>query len=152
MEIRGRQTANVKNFLTMSFYSHSENVGMARVVAAAFAAQADFTLNTLEEIKVAVSEAVTNAIVHGYAARDGMVEMTISLYDDRLEFVVADHGCGIADIAQARQPSFSTDPERMGLGFAFMESFMDKLEVTSVVGQGTVVTMCKYLPAAAASR
>lgn len=152
MENRGHQAANIKNYLTMSFYSHSENVGVARVAAASFAAQADFTLNAIEEIKVAVSEAVTNAIVHGYADWDGMVEMTLALYDDRLELVVVDHGCGIADVAQARQPSFSTDPERMGLGFAFMESFMDKLDVTSTLGQGTVVTMCKYLPAAAAAR
>lgn len=144
-----RKKELIKNQLIMEFSSNSENVGVARVAAASFAAQADFTLDAIEEIKVAVSEAVTNAIVHGYRQRAGLVKMILTLYEDRLELVIADNGVGIADVEQVRQPSYSTDPERMGLGFAFMESFTDKLEVTSAVGKGTVVKMIKYLPSLA---
>lgn len=136
-----------KNQIRMSFPSSSENVGIARVTAAAFASQLDLTLNDIEEIKVAVSEAITNAVVHGYGDKEGEIEFTLSLDGDRLEFVVTDHGKGIADVEQARQPSFSTDPERMGLGFVFMESFMDELSVESAVGKGTTVRMTKIVAA-----
>ena len=135
----------LKNQLSMSFYSNSENVGIARVTAAAFAAQLDLTLNEVEEIKVAVSEAISNAVIHGYGEVKGIVEFTMNLYDDKLEYVIVDHGIGIADIEQARQPSYSSDPERMGLGFVFMESFMDELVIDSVVGQGTKVTLVKKI-------
>lgn len=137
----------IKNKLTMSFDSLSENVGIARVAAAAFAAQIDFTLNEIEEIKVAVSEAVSNAVIHGYADHVGTVDFSMTLYDDKLEYVVADRGKGIADIALARQPSYSSDPERMGLGFVFMESFMDELKIDSALNKGTVVTMTKKIDA-----
>ena len=133
----------LKNQLSMSFYSNSENVGIARVTAAAFAAQLDLTLNEVEEIKVAVSEAISNAVIHGYAQTSGQVEVTMNLYEDKLEFIIVDHGHGIADIDQARQPAYSSDPERMGLGFVFMESFMDQLEIESAVGQGTKVRLVK---------
>ncbi len=139
-----------KNRIKMSFPSGSENVAIARVTAAAFAAQLDLTLNDIEEIKVAVSEAISNAVIHGYGDQPGEIEFTLSLDGDRLEFVVTDYGKGIADIEQARQPSFSTDPERMGLGFVFMESFMDELAVESAVGKGTTVRMAKRVPAAPA--
>jgi stage II sporulation protein AB (anti-sigma F factor) len=132
-----------KNRLKMFFPSTSENVGIARVAAAAFAAQVDLTLNDIEEIKVAVSEAISNAIIHGYAEEVGEVEFTLTLFDDRLEFIITDHGRGIADIEQARRPSFTTAPERMGLGFVFMESFMDELSVESTVNKGTTVRMVK---------
>ena len=136
----------VKNRIFMSFTSNSENVGIARVAAAAFAAQMDLTLNEIEEIKVAVSEAVSNSVIHGYGNDNkGIIEFTMMLYEDRLEYIIVDHGKGIADIAQARQPSYSSDPERMGLGFVFMESFMDELIVESQVGVGTTVKMVKKI-------
>jgi len=132
------------NQLNMSFLSIPENVAFARVTAAAFASQLEFTINDLEEIKVAVSEAVANAIVHGYGnAIDKMVAMEIKLYTNKLEISLIDEGIGIKDIKQALQPSFSTDPERMGLGFVFMQSFMDKLKINSVPGKGTKVIMSK---------
>lgn len=133
----------IKNQIIMSIRSLSENVGIARVSAAAFAAQIDFTLNEIEEIKVAVSEAVSNAVIHGYEYQDGEIEIKMTLYEDRLEFIIIDHGKGIPDIALARQPSYSSDPERMGLGFAFMESFMDELCIESEVNTGTLVKMVK---------
>lgn len=139
-----------ENRIKMSFPSNSENVGIARVTAAAFAAQLDLTLNDIEEIKVAVSEAISNAVIHGYGEKVGEIEFTLGLDGSRLEFVITDFGKGIADIAQARQPSFSTDPERMGLGFVFMESFMDELVVESAVGKGTTVRMVKIIEAAPA--
>lgn len=135
-----------KNEVKLEITANGENVGMARVVAATFAAQLDFTLNTLEEIKVAVSEAVSNAIIHGYGnSGEGMVCIMLRLFEDCIEFTVTDNGCGIADIEQARQPAYSSDPERMGLGFVFMESFMDKVEIWSKVGQGTTVQMVKNI-------
>lgn len=133
----------IKNHFFIRFTSLSENVGLARVMAAAFAAQIDFTLNEIEEIKVAISEAVSNSVIHGYENQSGEIELVMNLYEDKLEYIITDFGKGIADIAQALQPSFSTDPERMGLGFVFMESFMDKLEVKSELGQGTKVRMIK---------
>ncbi|EIW18459.1 MULTISPECIES: anti-sigma F factor [Pelosinus] len=133
----------IKNQITMSIRSLSENVGIARVSTAAFAAQVDFTLNEIEEIKVAVSEAVSNAVIHGYEYQDGEIEIKMTLYEDQLEYIIVDHGKGIADIALARQPSYSSDPERMGLGFAFMESFMDELYIESEVNKGTLVRMVK---------
>jgi stage II sporulation protein AB (anti-sigma F factor) len=133
----------IKNQITMSIQSLSENVGIARVSAAAFAAQIDFTLNEIEEIKVAVSEAVSNAVIHGYEYQNGEIEIRMTLYNDKLEYIIIDHGKGITDIDLARQPSYSTDPERMGLGFAFMESFMDELAITSEVNKGTEVRMIK---------
>jgi stage II sporulation protein AB (anti-sigma F factor) len=132
-----------KNRLKMIFPSNSENVGLARITAAAFAAQVNLTLNDIEEIKVAVSEAVSNSVIHGYGSQPGEIEFEMFLYDDMLEFVIVDYGRGIEDIALARQPSYSSDPERMGLGFVFMESFMDKLEVESEPGKGTTVRMVK---------
>ena len=133
----------IQNQVFIRFTSLSENVGLARVVAAAFAAQIDFTLNEIEEIKVAVSEAVSNCVIHGYDNKSGEIEFTMNLYLDRLEYIITDFGKGIDNVDQARQPSFSSDPERMGLGFVFMESFMDELDVTSELGMGTKVRMIK---------
>lgn len=132
-----------KNELKMTFPSNSENVGIARITAAAFAAQLDLTLNDIEEIKVAVSEAISNAVIHGYGNETGMIDFSMALEEGVLEFIIKDYGKGIADIALARQPSYSSDPERMGLGFVFMESFMDELRVESEVGKGTTVHMIK---------
>lgn len=134
----------VKNYFKLSFPSQSENVSIARITAASFAAQLDFTLNELEDIKVAISEAVSNSVIHGYGDQEGQIELLMYLYEDnRLEFVVIDYGKGIIDIEQARQPAFSSDPERMGLGFVFMESFMDELEIETEINKGTKVRMIK---------
>ncbi|MBP2649787.1 MAG: anti-sigma regulatory factor, serine/threonine protein kinase [Firmicutes bacterium] len=135
----------IKNHLKMSLTSNGENVGIARVTAATFAAQAELTLNDIEEIKVAISEAFSNAVIHGYKDMTGEVECEMILTDGMLEFTITDHGKGIADIDLARQPAYSSDPERMGLGFVFMDSFMDELFVESVVDQGTTVRMIKKL-------
>jgi len=137
---------NVENSMALEFLSLSENVGLARVAVATFAAQVDITLNEMEEIKVAVSEAVSNAIIHGYSGEPrGTVRVAVERTDSGLVITVKDWGCGIADVALAMQPAYSTDPERMGLGFAFMQSFMDELEVTSELNQGTQVRMFKKL-------
>ncbi|BBB92942.1 MAG TPA: anti-sigma F factor [Methylomusa anaerophila] len=139
------------NQVKLSVLSLSENVGFARLSAAAFASQAELTINEIEEIKVAVSEAVSNAVIHGYGKlnqkQDNYVEIVMTLYQDRIDFVISDYGRGIADVEAARQPSYSSDPERMGLGFVFMESFMDSLAVVSTLGQGTTVTMSKKFTA-----
>ncbi|MBP2625592.1 MAG: anti-sigma regulatory factor, serine/threonine protein kinase [Firmicutes bacterium] len=140
----------IKNQIKIYLQSLSENVAIARVTAAAFAAQIDFTLNEIEEIKVAVSEAVTNVIIHGYEEQQGQIQVIMNLYENKLEYIIADNGKGIADIALARQPSYSSDPERMGLGFAFMESFMDELDVSSEVNKGTTVRMAKKILSSAA--
>ena len=140
--------AKIKNQINLSILSINENVGFARAAAAAFAAQVELTLTDIDEIKVAVSEAVSNAVIHGYGAdtqERRYVELTMILYTDKLEFTVVDYGQGIANIEEARQPSYSSDPERMGLGFVFMESFMDELEVKSELKQGTTVRMAKML-------
>ncbi len=134
----------VINHAKLEFQSLPANVAFARVTVAAFAAQLDFTLNDLEEIKVAVSEAVANAIVHGYENRtDCTVFISMSIGDLALELKIWDHGVGIPDVKKAMQLTYSTDPERMGLGFVFMQSFMDSLHVDSAPGKGTTVTMVK---------
>ncbi len=142
----------IKNQLKLSFMSIAENVALARVAVAAFAAQLDFTLEDIEEIKVAVSEAVSNCIIHGYENDPNRtVNIICTIYDDVLEILVEDEGKGIADISKALQPAFSTDPERMGLGFTFMQSFMDKVDVKSALNKGTTVTMLKRPQNAAAA-
>lgn len=139
------------NRMSIQFSSLPENVAFARVAVAAFASQLDFTLSDLDEMKVAVSEAVTNSIIHGYRDRKGeMVQVDVNLYKAALEIIVADSGAGIKDVARAMTPAYSTDPERMGLGFAFMQSFTDKLEVDSAPGKGTRVRMFKQLNSPAA--
>ncbi|WP_338826597.1 anti-sigma F factor [Neomoorella thermoacetica] len=141
----------VENSMALEFLSLPENVGLARVAVATFAAQVDMTLNELEEIKVAVSEAVSNAIIHGYEGKPrGMVRVTAEHTAAGLVITVTDQGRGIQDVALAMQPAYSTDPERMGLGFAFMQSFMDEVEVTSEVNRGTTVRMLKVLKKAGA--
>lgn len=134
----------INNRMNLEFTSLPENVGLARITVAAFAAQVDMTLNELEEIKVAVSEAVSNAIIHGYENKpDGMVKIYAERTGEGLLIIIEDQGKGIADVAMAMQPAFSTDPERMGLGFAFMQSFMDDIKVTSELNRGTRVKMVK---------
>ncbi|MEW6521951.1 MAG: anti-sigma F factor [Bacillota bacterium] len=134
---------NAADYMILELPSREDNVALARVVVGAFAARLDFTLAEIEEIKVAVSEAVTNAVVHGYRESPGVVRIQAHVDDGRLVVSVSDRGVGIEDIAQAREPAFSTVPERMGMGFAFMESFSDELSVESMPGQGTTVRMTK---------
>jgi stage II sporulation protein AB (anti-sigma F factor) len=135
-----------KNHLELTFSSLAENVGIARMLIASIGAQLDFSLNDIEELKVAVSEAVSNSIIHGYRNNPNeLVYLEIDTDQESLRIIVRDEGCGIVDVEQAMQPAYSTDPERMGLGFVFMQSFMDNLEVESTVDKGTTVTMIKQL-------
>lgn len=136
----------INNHLELTFSSLAENVTIARMLIASIGAQLDLSLNDIEELKVAVSEAVSNAIIHGYAKRpDQLVYLLIDLDSEALRMVVRDEGCGIQDVEQAMQPAYSTDPERMGLGFVFMQSFMDELQVESTINKGTTITMVKQL-------
>ena len=134
---------NPVNSATVEFLSRSANEGFARTTAACFAAQMDPTLDEVNDIKTAVSEAVTNCIVHAYPNELGKIRMKLRLFEDNtLEVVVQDWGVGIADVAQARTPLFTTgNEERSGMGFTIMESFMDALRVRSTPGKGTTVTM-----------
>ena len=138
---------NELNRVVMRFPSKSINEGLARSGAAAFASQLDPTLDELGDIRTAVSEAVTNAIVHGYKDEIGEVIMTMKLFEgDEIEIVISDKGCGIPDIDQARQPLYTTGgAERSGMGFTIIESFMDSLKIKSAEGKGTTVTMRKRL-------
>lgn len=132
------------NNMRIEFASLPSNVAFARVSVAAFASQLDFTLNDLEEIKVAVSEAVTNSIVHGYENRtDETVAISVAIKNNELHITVEDSGKGIEDITQALQPAYSTDPERMGLGFSFIQSFSDNFRIESSPNNGTKVYMLK---------
>ena len=139
--------AKAENEMILRFPSRSSNEGFARTAVACFAAQMDPTLNELEDIKTAVSEAVTNAIVHGYPDRIGDVQVKVKVLPDHvLELTVRDQGRGISDVDKAREPLFTTGGEdRSGMGFTIMESFMDRLTVRSVPGRGTVVSMRKKL-------
>ncbi|MBQ9262803.1 MAG: anti-sigma F factor [Clostridia bacterium] len=139
------------NQMKLEFSSVPENEGFARVAVSAFAVQLNPTLDVLADIKTAVSEAVTNAIVHGYAERPGTVTVSARLRSDGiLEIEVIDQGRGIVDIAQAMQPFFTTQPEkeRSGMGFSVMQTFMDEVQVESSPGQGTTVRMKKRIETA----
>jgi len=135
------------NQMSMEFVSRSVNESFARAAVSAFAAQLDPTLEEINDIKTSVSEAVTNCIVHGYPDKIGLIKIKVRLYDDGLmDIVVRDKGAGIADIAEARRPLFTTGgAERSGMGFTIMESFMDSLRVRSVIGKGTTVTMSRRI-------
>ena len=137
----------IENQVTLEFPSRSANEGFARAAAACFAAQLDPTLEEVNDVKTAVSEAVTNAIVHSYSDALGKVALKLRIKEGHmLEIVVKDWGVGIADVEQARTPLFTTgNEERSGMGFTIMESFMDRLAVRSVPGKGTSVVMKKRL-------
>ena len=138
----------ISNAMKITLPSLSVNEGVARSVVAAFCAQANPTAVDIADIKCAVSEAITNCIVHGYKEKIGDIHVTVKIYENNLvKITVKDKGCGIADVNQARQPLFTTDREneRSGMGFTVMESFMDRLSVRSAVGKGTTVTMSKRL-------
>ena len=134
-----------ENYTTVEFPSRSANESYARTVAACFAARLDPTLDEINDIKTAVSEGVTNAIVHAYPDSIGKIVMKLRLKEpNTLEIVIRDWGVGIPDVEQARQPLYTTgNEERSGMGFTIMESFMDDLRVRSMPGKGTTVTMKK---------
>lgn len=138
----------VLNEIKFVMPSLSVNESTARAVVSSFLIQADPTVEELSDIRTAVSEAVTNAVVHGYRHAKGKIELTVKLLAEREIYIrIKDKGCGIADVKQAMEPLFTTAPEeeRSGLGFSVMESFMDRLSVKSAVGKGTTVIMRKRL-------
>lgn len=139
------RTIQYTNQVSLVFPSRSANEAFARTAAAAFAAQLDPTLDELGDVKTAISEAVTNAIVHAYPDTLGKVEVKLRLYPgNQLELIVRDWGVGIPDIEKARTPLFTTgNEERSGMGFTIMESFMDSVKIRSTPGKGTTVTMRK---------
>lgn len=138
-----------KNEMMVIFDSNSENESFARMVIAAFVSRIDPTLEELADIKTAVSEAVTNSIIHGYKDGKGDIRMHASIADRELFVEIEDEGVGIEDIQRAMEPMYTTRPDldRSGMGFAFMEAFMDGLEVVSEPGKGTLVKMTKKMGA-----
>jgi stage II sporulation protein AB (anti-sigma F factor) len=138
----------IKNYMRLVIPARSQNESFARTALSAFAAQLDPTIEEINDIKAAVSEAVTNCIVHAYKDSMGDIEIVAQIKSDDCIYIrIKDKGCGIADIIQAKTPLFTTcaEGERAGLGFAVMESFMDKLRVYSRVGGGTTITLIKRL-------
>lgn len=137
----------MKNHMKVEFDSYSGNESFARITVAAFLCCLNPTVEELEDIKTAVSEAVTNSIIHGYGNQVGTVTMECEIDGDEVIVAVSDEGVGIVDIGKAMEPLYTTRPdlERSGMGFAFMEAFMDRLEVISEPGCGTVVIMEKRL-------
>ena len=136
-----------ENHMQVSFDAKSVNEGLARMVLSAFMTEMNPTLEQIADVKTAVSEAVTNAIIHGYSDEKELVELSCDREGQQLVVTVEDHGVGIADLEEAMQPFYTSKPqlERSGMGFSFMEAFMDKIEVRSEVGQGTKVVMWKYI-------
>lgn len=137
----------MKNEMTLAFDSLSENEGFARVAVAAFVSQLDPTLEEVADIRTAVSEAVTNAIIHGYPDGVHTVVVRALLSDDTVELWITDEGVGMEDVKQAMEPMYTSRPdlERSGMGFMFMEAFMDQVEVRSSPGTGTTVYMKKRI-------
>lgn len=138
---------NYDNTMKMSFPAKPVNEALARLAVSAFIAPLDPVLSDVSDIKTAVSEAVTNAIIHGYNEKDGEVFLFCGYAGRTLYITVEDRGCGIEDIEQARQPLFTTKPdeERSGMGFTVMETFMDNLDVLSAPGEGTRIKLLKVL-------
>lgn len=137
---------NKRERMVLKMDSLSKNEEFARVVVAVFASRLDPTVEEIDDIKTAVSEAVTNAVIHGYQNGGGIVTIEASIEENVLSVTVSDDGIGIADIEKAMEPMFTTEPEeRSGMGFSFMEAFMDQVSVISAVGKGTAVTMKKKI-------
>lgn len=146
MEGKGiRNRMNNTNEMLLEFESRSQNESFARTVVAAFTAQLDPTIEELADIKTAVSEAVTNSIIHGYADCVGIIRMHCTICDNEITVEISDNGVGIENIAKAMEPLYTTRPEleRSGMGFSFMEAFMDDLEIDSIIGKGTTIRMKK---------
>lgn len=136
-----------KNEMLLEFESKSQNESFARTVVAAFAVQLDPTIEELADIKTAVSEAVTNSIIHGYSDCLGVIKMHCIITGNTISIEIIDEGVGIENIEKAMEPLYTTRPEleRSGMGFSFMEAFMDELEVESTLGKGTIVKMKKKI-------
>lgn len=137
----------MKNYLKAEFDAKSVNEGLARIIVAGFIMPLDPTIEQMADVKTAVSEAVTNAIIHGYEEREGKVFVELELFDRLLTVKIEDKGIGILDVQQAREPLYTSKPEseRSGMGFTVMESFMDTLHIISEHGEGTTVIMTKQL-------
>ncbi len=136
-----------KNEMKLEFLSKSNNEAFARISVAAFASQLDPTIEELADIKTAVSEAVTNSIIHGYDEQEGVIKIKCIIINNEITIEISDSGCGIENIEAARQPLYTSKPnlERSGMGFTIMESFMDEIDIKSVVGIGTKITMKKSI-------
>lgn len=137
----------MKDTLSMEILSRPQNEGFARATVAAFVARLNPTLEEINDIKTAVSEAVTNSVVHAYNNEEGIISIHIEIEDKNIAITITDKGEGIENIEKAREPLFTTKPEeeRSGMGFTFMELFMDDLKVESVKGEGTTVHMVKKI-------
>lgn len=137
----------INNEMKVEFLSKSINEGFARCVVASFVSQLDPTIDELSDIKTAVSEAVTNSIVHAYPNVEGIIRIVGKIYDNEVEIDIADNGVGIENIEKAKEPLYTTkgNLERSGMGFAIMENFMDELSVESVLGLGTKISMKKKI-------
>ena len=136
-----------KNSMKLEFLSLSENESFARLAVASFCSNLGLTTEEVDDIKTAVSEAVTNAIVHGYDGKEGIVKISVDVIKEEISISIVDEGVGIEDIDKALQPFFTTkaDKERSGMGFTVMESFMDKMVVESTPNKGTTGILKKYL-------
>lgn len=136
-----------ENEMRLEFLSKSNNESFARIAVAAFVAQLDPTIDEISDIKTAVSEAVTNCIIHGYEEKEGIVKIECRLFANSVEIEISDNGKGIENIEKARQALYTSKPEleRSGMGFTIMESFMDEVKIESVLGLGTKVTMKKVI-------
>ena len=136
-----------ENKMKLEILSKSNNEAFARVTVAAFASQLDLNIEELADIKTAVSEAVTNCIIHGYENQEGIIKIECKLFANCIEIEISDTGKGIENIVLAKEPLYTTKPdlERSGMGFTIMESFMDELKIESILGMGTKVTMKKLI-------
>ena len=137
----------VENEMKLEFISKASNEAFARITVAAFASQLDPTIEELADIKTAISEAVTNCIIHAYENRQGIIKINAKLKENELIVEISDNGKGIENIDAAKEPLYTTKPnlERSGMGFTIMESFMDTMKVESIVGLGTKITLTKII-------
>ena len=135
-----------ENKMQLEFLSKSVNESFARITVAAFAAQLDLNIEQLADIKTAVSEAVTNCIIHAYDTSEGIIKIEAKLTNNSIEIEISDRGKGIENIEVAKEPLYTTKPdlERSGMGFTIMENFMDELKIESIIGLGTKITMKKF--------
>ncbi len=136
-----------ENKMKLEFLSKSSNEAFARITVASFASQLDPNIEEISDIKTAVSEAVTNSIIHGYEDKIGIIKVECTLFANSIEIQISDNGKGIENIEKAKEPLYTTKPEleRSGMGFTIMENFMDELKIESVVGIGTKITMKKVI-------
>ncbi len=136
-----------ENEMKLEFVSKSSNEAFARITVASFAAQLDPTIEELADIKTAVSEAVTNCIIHGYEDKEGIIKIIAKIYSGGIQIEISDNGKGIDNIEKAREPLYTSKPnlERSGMGITIMESFMDEMKIESILGIGTKVTMRKNI-------